>query len=159
MAHSTRTLLTLVAALVLAAVPMTTHAASCGTKHSLPKASSTGLNIVFSFGVSGGNIRPWSASIALDGTVRTNGSSTSVTKLTDPKNTLKALLALADAQGFFSMGSQNSCSGSVASPDAGSQNIAITTSTGTKRVSVFGGCKGKFEGLYELLEATAGIGR
>jgi hypothetical protein len=116
------------------------------------------LNVVFSFGVTGGNIRPWNVNISLDGTVRSSGVTPTVQQLPDPKNELKALLALADTQGFFSMKNQNTCtSGGLPNPDTGSHNIAITTSTGTKRVSVFGSCKGKFNGLYELLSAAAGV--
>lgn len=152
------TMLCLVASLLLAVLPMNAQAAGTSTKHSLPKAG-TGLNIVYSFGTSGGNIRPWNVNISLDGTVHSSGVTTSVQQLPDAKNTLKALMALADVQGFFSMKSQNSCSGSLPNPDAGSHNIAITTSTGTKRVSVFGSCKGKFNGLYDLLEAAAGVQR
>jgi hypothetical protein len=154
--------LTLAASLLLAILPMNAHAASgaCGTpkKHSLPKSSGN-LNVVFSFGVTGGNLRPWNVNISLDGAVRSSGISTSVQQLPDARNTLKALLALADTQGFFSMKSQNSCTNPLPNPDTGSHNIAVTTSSGTKRVSVFGTCKGKFNGLYDLLEAAAGVSR
>jgi hypothetical protein len=152
------TVLALVAALLLPVLPATTHAASSSAKHSLPKPG-TGLNIVYSFGVTGGNIRPWNVNISLDGTVHSSGITPSVQQLPDAKNTLKALMALADAQGFFSMQGTNSCKGSIGTPDSGSHNIAVTSSTGTKRVSVFGSCKGKFNGLYDLLEAVAGIPR
>lgn len=162
MALSKITALALAASLLLAVSPMRAHAGTrtcpTGTKHSLPKASN-GLNVVFSFGVTGGNIRPYNVSLALDGAIHASGVTTSVQQIPDAKNTLKALLALADAQGFFSMKSQNSCSNPLPNPDVGSHNIAITTSSGTKRVSVFGSCKGKFNGLYDLLTATAGVGR
>jgi hypothetical protein len=162
MTLSKMTALTLAASLLLAILPVNAHAAAatCPTqkKHSLPKPSN-GLNVVFSFGTTGGNIRPWNVNIALDGAVRASGVSTSVTQLQDARNTLKALLALADAQGFFSMKGQTSCSNPLPNPDTGSHNIAITTSSGTKRVSVFGACKGKFDGLFDLLQATAGVGR
>ncbi len=154
--------LALAASMLQAIVPMNAHAASGACpkpkKHSLPKASN-GLNVVFSFGLTGGNIRPWNVSIALDGAVHASGLSTAVTQVPDARNTLKALLALADAQGFFSMKSQTSCSNPLPNPDTGSHNIAITTSTGTKRVSVFGSCRGKFDGLYDLLTAAVGAGR
>lgn len=162
MTRSKLTALALATSLLLTILPMNVHAASSScpkqNKHSLPKASN-GLNVVFSFGITGGNIRPWNVSIALDGAVHASGVSTSVTQIPDAKNTLKALLALADAQHFFSMKGQTSCSNPLPNPDTGSHNIAITTSSGTKRVSVFGSCKGKFEGLYDLLQATAGVGR
>lgn len=152
------TVLALVAAVLLAVLPMNAHAASTPPRHSLPKPG-TGLNLVFSFGVTGGNIRPWNVNISLDGTIHSSGITTSVQQLPDARNTLKALMALADAQGFFSMKSQNTCSNPIPNPDSGSHNIAITTSTGTKRVSVFGSCKGKFNGLYDLLAAAAGVPR
>lgn len=162
MTISKLTALALAASLLLAVSPVNAHAVTgnCPTqkKHSLPKASN-GLNVVFSFGVTGGNIRPWNVSIALNGDVHASGVSTSISQLPDAKNTLKALLALADTQGFFSMKGQASCSNPLPNPDSGSHNIAITTSSGTKRVSVFGSCKGKFEGLYDLLTASVGVGR
>lgn len=166
MTRTARAFLALAAALLLATLPITAHAVSLssskkcvtGTKHSLPKTSG-GLNVVFSFGMAGGNIRPWNVNISLDGTVRSNGVSTSVQQIPDAKNTLKALLALADAQGFFSMKSENACTNPLPNPDTGSRSVAITTSTGTKRVSVAGSCKGKFNGLEDLLQATVGLGR
>lgn len=162
MTLSRLTALALAASLLLAVSPMKAHAAtgSCPTqkKHSLPKAGN-GLNIVFSFGTSGGNIRPWNVSIALDGTVHASGVPASVSQVPDARNTLKALLALADAQKFFSMKGQISCSNPLPNPDSGSHNIAVTTSSGTKRVSAFGTCNGKFEGLYDLLTSAVGVGR
>jgi hypothetical protein len=115
---------------------------------------------VFRFGVKGGNLRPWSVKLQLGGAIESTGATTTRTTVGDPKNTLTALLALADAQGFFAMKKTVGCLAGSGNPDLSSRFISIHTSAGTKTVQEFGSCSAtaKYDGLLDLLEATAGIG-
>jgi hypothetical protein len=159
--------LSAVALLVLAvATPSLTHASAVHSRaagrtrvtHQLPQGSASAK--VFTFGVKGGSLRPWSVVLALDGSVTASGVNTTTQTLTTPQDTLKGLLTLAEAEGFFSMSKQIGCPGSgAAGPDSSARTIAISTSTGTKRVSVFGSCKAPFNQLYAVLQQIAGTSR
>lgn len=155
--------LSVAAMLVLAAaLPGVTHAGSTSSpghapiSHHLPTGSSS--TKVFSFGVKGGSLRPWSVVLALDGSVTATGVTATTTTLGTPQDTLKGLLALADAEGFFTMSKQIGCPGG-GNPDVSARTIAISTSAGTKRVSVFGSCKAPFNQLYAVLQQIAGTNR
>src|SRR5205807_3984325 len=98
-------------------------------------------------GVQGGSLRPWSVKLSLDGSVTANGVSVGNTRLATPKATLQGLLALADAEGFFSIHAihgQVGCANAAGGPDAAAQFVSIHTSTGSKRLSVLGSCMSKF---------------
>lgn len=154
------------AMLILLAAPMTSlaqggHAtSSCPTKkvHSLPSGSAN--LAVIKFGVQGGSLRPWSVQFGLDGTITPTVLSLPKTKFADPKNALRGLLALADAEGFFSMKKAIGCLGSGGNPDVSSRYIMIHSSAGTRHVNSFGSCTAtaKFDQIYAVLEETAGIG-
>lgn len=124
--------------------------------HHLPAGSSSAK--VFSFGVKGGSLRPWSVVLALDGSVTATGITATTQSLASPQDTLNGLLALADAEGFFALSKQIGCPGG-GNPDVSARTIAISTSTGTKRVSVFGTCKTQFNQLYAVLQQVAGTNR
>jgi hypothetical protein len=154
-----------IAALALVAMtPALTHASSghastsgvARLTHHLPAGSSSAK--VFTYGVKGGSLRPWSVVLALDGSVTATGVTATTQTLTSPQDTLKGLLALADAEGFFTMSKQIGCPGG-GNPDVSARTIAISTSTGTKRVSVFGTCKAPFNQLYAVLQQIAGTTR
>lgn len=125
--------------------------------HHLPTGSTAAT--VFSFGIQGGNLRPWSVVLALDGSIIATGVVATTHALTTPQDTLKGLLALADAEGFFSLSKQIGCPGGNAGPDISARTIAVSTSTGTRRVSVFGSCKAPFNQLYAVLQQVAGTNR
>jgi hypothetical protein len=149
---------------LVATTPALTHASSSQVRassvarvtHHLPAGSSSAK--VFTFGVKGGSLRPWSVVLALDGSVTATGVTATTQTLTAPQDTLKGLLALADAEGFFTMSKQIGCPGG-GNPDVSARTIAISTSTGTKRVSVFGTCKAPFNQLYAVLQQIAGTTR
>lgn len=148
--------LTLAAALPSGVLARTTiH--STPTTHSLP--SGAGSTRVFSFGVQGGSMRPWTVKLNLDGSIASTGTTTHQ-KLLDPANTLKGLLALADAEGYFSLKKAVGCLGTGSNPDVSSRFISIHTATSTKRVQEFGSCAAtaKYDQIYALLEAAAGLG-
>lgn len=153
----------LAALLILFATPMTSLAkgqttATCTKQktHSLPGNAS---GAIFSFGVQGGNMRPWSVKFALDGTI-TSTLSSSKAKLTDPKNSLRGLLALADAEGFFAIKKDVGCLSGPTNPDVGNRYIIIHSSSGTKHVNEYGTCTAtaRFDQLYAVLQETAGTG-
>jgi hypothetical protein len=161
-----RSLAVLAAALVLAApLPLgalaqashTTVARSTPATHTLP--SGAGGTRVFSFGIKGGSLRPWSVKLNLDGSIVSTGVTTHQ-QLTDPANALKGLLALADAEGYFSLKKTTGCLSGAGNPDVSSRFISIHTATGTKRVQELGSCTAtaKFDQLYAVLEAAAGVG-
>ena len=88
------------AILVLAlAIPSLAHAAPSHMRaarqarltHQLPTSSASAR--VFSFGVKGGSLRPWSVVLALDGSVTATGVDATIHTLTTPQDTLKGLLA------------------------------------------------------------------
>jgi hypothetical protein len=157
-----------IAATLLLVLPFSALAHSSGSvsastpskAHSLPKASGGSTVKVFTFGVKGGSMRPWTVQLNLDGSVSASGTTAGHDKLIDSQNTLKALLTLADAEGFFSMHKAVGCLGGGINPDVSSRFITIHTSSGTKRVNGYGSCAAtsKYDGLYALLQAAAGVG-
>jgi hypothetical protein len=158
----------IVATALLIAVPysalahssLTVSASAPSRAHSLPKASGSTTVKVFTFGIKGGSMRPWTVTLNLDGSVSASGTTAGHDKLIDSQNTLKALLTLADAEGFFSMHKAVGCLGGGINPDVSSRFITIHTSSGTKRVNGYGLCAAtsKYDGLYALLQAAAGVG-
>ena len=162
MTPSRRTLAAALAAMTLAAtLPFgalaRTGIHSTPTTHSLPAGA--GGTRVFSFGTQGGSIRPWSVKLNLDGSITATVVSTHQ-KLADPTNTLKGLLALADAEGYFSLKKNVGCLSGAGNPDVSSRFISIHTATGTKRVQEFGSCAAtaRYDQLYAVLQASAGMG-
>jgi hypothetical protein len=148
----------------LCGAPLTASAqtggASCPTNqtHALPKGAAG--TTVFRFGVKGGSLRPWSVKLHLGGAIDSTGATTARTTLSDTKNTLNALLALADAQGFFAMKGTIGCLGGAGNPDVSTRFISIHTATGTKTVQELGSCSAtsKYDGLFDMAEALSGIG-
>lgn len=128
--------------------------------HSLPKATGTSPTTVFSLGVQGGSVRPWSIKVMLDGTISATGTNISRQQLPDPKNSLRGLLALSDSEGFFSLKKSVGCLGSGGNPDVSSRFISIRTTKGAKRVNEFGSCAAtsKFDQMFAVLQAAAGYG-
>ena len=157
----------LAAALLLGAIPFTAYAGSSRAAakcppavvvHKLPKDTSNNSKVaVISFGIQGGNIRPFMVTLALDGTITATGATVPSQKLTDPQNTLKGLLAMADAEGFFSMPTNTRCAG--VNPDVGAPFITLYSSTKVKHVQVDGSCVSKFSQLYSVLRQVAGVNR
>jgi hypothetical protein len=153
------------AVLVLGATPFYTQAHSAqasanhltAKSHTLPKG--TGSATVFRFGVKGGSLRPWSVTISLDGTITAIGATTHQ-RLTDPTNALKGLMALADAEGYFTLKKSVGCLSGAGNPDVSTRFISIHTATGTKGVQEFGSCAATatYDQLYAVLEGSAGIG-
>jgi hypothetical protein len=164
MHRSIRSLGGVVAAVLLLAVsPGVSLAQASGSlacpaskTHALPKVSSR-TTPVFTIGVKGGSLRPWTIKINLDGTITATGTSAN-SQLSDSKNALGALMKLADANGFFSLKKSVGCLSGAGNPDVSTRFISIHTSTGTKHVNGFGTCDAQFDGVWDILSASAGTG-
>lgn len=153
-------------ALLVTAIPFTAQAHSaaattCPTPktHKLPSGAAS--TTVFSFGTKGGSMRPWNVKIGLDGSIAATTVTADVQTLPDAKNSVQALLTLADANGFWSMKKAVGCLGGGVSPDVSTRFISIHTSSGTKRVDGFGSCTAtaRYDQLYDMLQAAAGVNR
>lgn len=138
------------AALVLAlAVPLSAHAghaANSSAHHSARQAST-----VFTFGVRGGNIRPWSVQLASDGSVTASIVTVGDAHLPDGHNTIIGLKVLAKAEQFGAMSRQTNCTGTL--PDIASRYITYKGKT----VAVHGACVSHFNQLYAVLYNTADV--
>jgi len=109
---------------------------------------------VFAFGRSGGNILPFTVVISSTGRISARGPVDPSRTRVSPR-TLASLLPLARREGFFGMPPTTICPGTL--PDFASFFVAVTTSRGTKRVSVGGTCNRRFSELYAKLSAAAGV--
>jgi hypothetical protein len=141
----------------LAASAQTTHKAKppCtttkpGSKHLTSPAPAA----VFTFGIQGGNIIPWSVTFAGDGTVTATGwVKPKNAHLAETSNELNALITLATADGFFSMLAVTNCSGTL--PDIAGRYVTVNTGTVNRTVRVHGACVAAFNEIFAALENTA----
>jgi hypothetical protein len=117
-------------------------------------SGSTG-QAVFTFGIQGGNIRPWNVTISDDGSITATGSIKHVQKLADAKDTLNGLLKLADAENFFGLPKNVRCPGVL--PDVAAQWNTIKANGDTKQVIVHGACNAAFSQVYAVLMAAGGV--
>lgn len=109
------------------------------------------------FGIEGGNIRPWSVTLNYNGSIVGNDyRKPTNSHLLDPKNSMSGLQKLADAEGSGAMPAMRQC-GSVL-PDVASRFVTIATAAGTHKVSVRGLCNTHFNELWAVLASTAGFG-
>ena len=108
------------------------------------------------FGRAGGNIRPYTVTIAADGRVSASGAA----RLTVPGYALspvalRGLRKLATAEGFFTMPRTIRCPRVL--PDIASLFVTFRSSAGTRTVSETGSCTPGFEELYAVLLAASGV--
>jgi hypothetical protein len=135
--------LALVGAALLLALPQGGVAATAG--HPL-----------FEFGRAGGNIAPFTVAIGADGSVEHSGP----VRLAHPglqlsRTKVRALLATAQAQGFWSLPRRTTCRDAL--PDFATFYVTIHTDARTRRVSVHGGCRPRFSRIYRALAAAATV--
>lgn len=142
------------ALMLVAGSPWITRA-SGRVKHSVP-AFRPGA--VITFGLQGGNIRPWSVTIDRNGTI-TAASWVAVSNhhLAQPAATLKGLTTLARAEKFAALPANTQCHGVL--PDVASRYITLSTNSGMKTVAVHGNCVGHFKQFWAVLNAVAGTGQ
>jgi hypothetical protein len=110
----------------------------------------------FTFGRTGGNIAPFSVTIARDGHLTAHGPA----QLTKPaavvsSAALAGLLKLAKAEKFFAMPKSVRCKQTP--PDFAASFLTITQASGTKTVTVHGDCQSRFTQLYAVVSAVAGV--
>ncbi|MBV8079792.1 MAG: hypothetical protein JO186_05375 [Actinobacteria bacterium] len=102
----------------------------------------------WSFGRTGGNIRPFTVTISAGGAVTANGATVGRTKLTAVQ-----LRAVASAfKAVASLPASTLCPHTL--PDVAAQFLA----NGAKRVSVHGGCSASFTSTWNALAATVKLG-
>jgi hypothetical protein len=110
----------------------------------------------FTFGRSGGNIAPFRVVIARNGRVTSQGPVTLANAHhAVSADALRGMLKLAQAEGFFSLPRTVLCPRTL--PDVASFFVTVSRSTGTKTVTVHGGCRARFNEVYAVLSAVAGI--
>jgi hypothetical protein len=131
---------------VALAVPLAVLAGGSGKRQAPP---------TFSFGRTGGNIVPFTVTIAANGHVSTTGTQQlTLTQATVPLR--NGLAKLARAEGFWTMSTFISC-GKV-NPDIAGRFVKITSAGKTRTVTVRGTCVPAFEELYAVLGASVGAG-
>lgn len=122
----------------------------------LPGGGSPAGQPLFQFGRVGGNIAPFTVSITADGHVEHSGA----VRLAHPdvrlsRTKVRALLAAAGAQGFWSLPPRTACRDAL--PDVASFYVTIHTAARTRRVTVHGGCRPRFSRIYRSLAVAATV--
>jgi hypothetical protein len=131
---------------VAAAVALACAAASpAGTEQRLARAS-------FTFGVGGGNIVPFTATISRRGEVRFAQGDRRSKRAPLSIAAVNRLVALAKAERFDALPASITCAGVL--PDVGTEFITVRTATRSKTVRERGGCNRRFEKLYARLNAA-----
>jgi hypothetical protein len=131
-------------ALVLLAAIAFTAAAQAGTR--------TAAGPSFSFGRSGGSIRPLTMTIATSGVVKVGGVRRSTT-VSPAKR--QSLLALARNQGFFKLRALTACPGTL--PDIATLFVTINSGGQLTTKRTHGSCGKRFNTVYLALVAAAGL--
>jgi hypothetical protein len=101
----------------------------------------------FSFGRSGGNIRPLEVTISAAGRVTVDKERRGVV----PQARLRALQRLLEREGFATLPGRIVCKGVL--PDVATRHVFASG----KSVSVRGGCNGRFDRVYAALAHVAGV--
>jgi hypothetical protein len=107
----------------------------------------------FAFGRTGGNIAPFTITIARDGALTSTGQAR---PLRHPLagSTLARLATIAQTQHFFSLRRQISCRDTL--PDFAFRFVTVRTVHASKTVLVRGDCSPAFDRLYTALSTAAG---
>ncbi len=148
-----------VALLLALALPFTAlaspNSAASHKRYPVHLKSSYGQATI-SFGIEGGNMRPWSVTLNYNGSIVGNDyRKPTNTHLYDPKNSMNGLQKLADAEGFGAMPATRQC-GKVL-PDVAFRFVSISTAASEHKVSVRGLCNAQFNELWAVLASTAGL--
>jgi hypothetical protein len=108
----------------------------------------------FAFGRTGGNIQPFTVTIAKTGSVRATGP-VQVVRHQITARTLARLTTLATTEHFFSLRRQVSCPGTL--PDFAFRSVTVSTAAASRTVLVRGDCRPGFSTLYAALSAAVGV--
>jgi hypothetical protein len=109
----------------------------------------------FSFGRTGGNIQPFTVTIAADGSVTATGPARP-TRLELRPAALARLKDAVAAQQFFSLPLSIRCPHAL--PDFAARFVTIRSGGVGRRVLVRGDCSRRFDALYAALAGAVGIG-
>jgi len=140
----------LVAAVLTVSAPLGAAASPWGS-HGVAQTSST----LFSFGRTGGNIRPFTIAIASNGQVVAMGPALGTAgHVRLSQAALKGLLKLAKAEKFSSL--PDRLEGNHVLPDVASLYITVDTGSATKTVRNHGAHVASFDQLFAVLMAVAG---
>ena len=110
----------------------------------------------FAFGRTGGNIEPFTVTIARDGSISSSGAAPANLAPHASLDAVDGLLKLARTEGFYALPSLVLCQGEL--PDFAGQFVTIKTGTSSKKVTVRGSCRVGFTQLYAVVSAVAGAG-
>ncbi len=108
----------------------------------------------FAFGRTGGNIEPFTITIAGNGSVTANGPVRPLRRQLGPRD-LASLVNVVDAQRFFSLPRSVRCPGTL--PDFASNFVTVRTRRASRTVLVHGDCSPRFEKVYRALSSAVGI--
>jgi hypothetical protein len=108
----------------------------------------------FAFGRTGGNIEPFTVTIAADGMVHATGP------VRAPKHRLSArelagLLKVLKVERFSSLPGVTRCAGAL--PDFASDFVTVRTGAAKKTVLVRGDCSPRFAAVYKALSTAVGV--
>ena len=108
----------------------------------------------YSIGRTGGNIMPFTVSIAADGSVRVAGPVRALEQKLTARQ-LATVAAVVQAQRFASLPAATRCAGTL--PDIAADVITVKTGAGTKTVLVHGDCSRRFAAVYAALARAVGL--
>lgn len=118
----------------------------------LPSSVGAAAQRGFAFGITGGNIIPFSVSITNDGAVQTTGPVT-VGRKHLSRLQIAALNRMAALNGFSSLPRLTACPGTL--PDVAATFVRV----GPRRVQVHGRCMPAFERVYNALVHAVKLSR
>jgi hypothetical protein len=113
-----------------------------------------GTTTSFAFGRIGGNIDPFTVTIASDGSVRATGPARPL-KSRVGALALARLSTIVTAQRFFTLPRSTRCPNTL--PDFASQFIVVRRSGISRRVLVHGDCSPRFTRMYAALAKAVGL--
>jgi hypothetical protein len=106
----------------------------------------------FTFGRGGGNILPYSASIAANGRVTVDG----LYRRTLSRAKMRLLVATVRVQRFFGLPRKIACARTL--PDVATLYVTVRSGSRTRTVTEHGGCNKRFNRVYAALQTAAGGG-
>ena len=141
------------AVLILATIPVAAGAGRDATAQAAHPAAPE--HVVIAFGRQGGNIRPLTVTVDVNGAVKASYAVAGAPAHAPlSQDTVDGLIKLATAEGFFAMPARIVGHGL---PDIGGRFITIHTATSTKTVTVRFVRNVAFDQLFAVLSAATGV--
>ena len=125
-----------------------------GLAATAPAGTASGAQMTFAFGRTGGNIRPFTITIAGDGSVTATGPVQTLKSQLDPRQLAK-LARVVNAQRFSALPQKTLCPDAL--PDVASQFVIVHRGSLTRRVLVHGRCSARFTKIYTALTNAVGL--